>query len=334
MQSLATTHTTKATTVIHWLNQIHHLWETKTPFVIATIWTINGSSPDSVGVRLVVSNSTCYGRLQSSSRQAQIVKQCRILLADSDRCWIEKEYSLGDVANTPNGHCSVVFEKFIATSPTPDWLKLLRISIRDGVPAVLANHIHCQNNNVSSSYELVDNAAEYFKEMKNQARVTIHSNNSKTLLQLIKEPNKLIAVVGDSPVTQSLVQQLLLLPVQIKWLTQTANCSVQAPQLQHITLSDNAFDSLGAETRVAIATNDHELDIHCCHLALLNPNIFYVGCLGSQKKAGIVRARLIELGINNSRLSALTMPIGLQAIVGKQPSIIAASIVAQLLSES
>lgn len=319
--------------MIHWLNQIHQFFETKTPFVLATIWSIDGTSPDSAGARLVVTNTTCHGQLQSSHRQTEIISQCRKLLASNDDSWFEKSYSLGDVAGTPNGHCSVVFEKFIATTTAPDWLKILRKSIRDGDPAVLANQVDRHDNGATSSYKVVHDTDGHFSEVTSDTRIIINNKNSTTLLQLIKEPYQSIAVVGHSPVAESLVQQLSLLPFQTQWLTEPGRSTLQGLQLQHIPLNDQAIESLTADTKIAIATNNHELDIRCCYLALLNPQLHYVGCLGSQKKARIVKARLSDQGISASRLSALTMPIGLESIKGKQPSVIAASIVAQLLSD-
>ncbi len=280
----------------------------------------------------MVTDVNCYGQLQSSHRQEEVVRQSRKMLASNTSWWQEKDYPLGDIASTRNGHVTVVFEKFDATT-TPKWLRALHKSIREGQPTVLANQIDRPNGTVQSTYAVIPDAIEHFKKA-NELTSIVANNNSKTLLHLIKEPYPTIAVVGDSQVTESLVQQLLLLPFQVQWLTEHNNSTGQTNKLQHIPLNDQAIEILSAGTRVAIATKDHELDIHYCHQALLNSNLPYVGCIGSQRKANIVKARLTELEISASRLSALVMPIGIQSITGKQPSVIAASIVAQLLSNS
>ncbi len=306
------------------------------------MWTIDGSSPEIPGTRLLITADEHFGHFHSSHRQHLIIRQSRQMLAGTTM-WQEKEYPLGDVAGRANGHCTVTFDLFTAHQP-PGWLKQLRKAIRDGTPAILANHIQVTGRQPASSYEVIENSSDttgvsshidaLFRENNGQQVIVQAKNNgAKSFLQLIRESDLPIAVIGNSPVARSLIDQLLLLPVQIYWISdQPSPDHRHLQKLSLFELSDNVFNQLPAQTRVAIATSDHETDIRCCHLALSNDNLSYVGCLGSLKKAKIVRSELSTMGICQSRLSGLTMPIGLDSIPGKQPAIIAASIVAQLLS--
>lgn len=330
--------------LIHWLKHITRLFSNNAPFVLATVWTIEGSSPEIPGSRLLVTADDHFGHLHSSHRQQLIIQQARQILA-GNTAWLEKKYPLGDVAGSANGHCTVTFDKF-TEGYRPGWPKQLRRAIRDGKPVILANHIQTGGRQPASSYEVIENTsvaiedstyidALFSQNNGQQILVQTKDNGAKTFLQLIRISDLPIAVVGNSLVAHALIDQLLLLPVRIYWISdRPPPDKSDLLKLSPIALSDNAFNNLPAQTRVAIATSDHETDIRCCRLALNNDSLSYIGCLGSLKKAKIAKSRLSAMGICQSRLSTLTMPIGLDSITGKQPAIIAASIVAQLLSTS
>lgn len=339
--------------MINLLNQIQRLFDTDTPFVLATICSIDGTSPESAGAQLVITANGTSGKLHSARRQQIIVKQSRELLCSEDE-WIEKTYPLGTVMGTENGHYTVIYNKFVAHE-APDWITRLSRASRNGRAAVLANHINRVDGNTISSFEVYEShdigtdddgaAGDSFLAAKVNELLTQHNpqpaisqiicnSDRKTYLQRIMAPDLPVAVVGHSQVALSLIDQLLLLPVQIHWLSDRfATGDPRALKLARIDLTDAALQSLPDRTRVAIATGNHELDLRCCELALKNRKLSYIGCLGSLKKATITRSRLADLGVPESRINDLKMPIGLDSITGKQPAIIAASIVAQLLAD-
>jgi xanthine dehydrogenase accessory factor len=57
----------------------------------------------------------------------------------------------------------------------------------------------------------------------------------------------------------------------------------------------------------------------------------YVGLIGSKSKWATFRHRLEQRGFGAAELARITCPIGVPGIQGKQPEIIAASVVAQIL---
>lgn len=322
--------------MIHWLTQIHQLFRARTPFVIATIWSIEGSSPETPGSRLVITAADCFGQLQSSNRQQEIVKQSREILGTQTR-WFEKTYSLGPVVGTANGHCTVTFEFFNGLQ-YPQWLTHLRKARRENRPLVLSIHIQHKGQHLDTTYCVIDNACSpditrLFNSDSSTRHLVQNHADSKTYLQLLQESELAIAVVGHSAVALALIEQLLLLPAQIYWISDRFEATFPTNQkIRKIQLSEQAFVGLAPHTKVAIATSNHELDIQCCHFALSNPTLSYIGCLGSVKKAEIVKSRLKTLGMTNARLANLAIPIGLDSIPDKQPAIIAASVIAQMLS--
>ena len=57
----------------------------------------------------------------------------------------------------------------------------------------------------------------------------------------------------------------------------------------------------------------------------------FVGVIGSRTRWATFRRRLLERGFTEDELGGITCPIGLPGIGGKEPAVIAASVVAQLL---
>ena len=60
----------------------------------------------------------------------------------------------------------------------------------------------------------------------------------------------------------------------------------------------------------------------------------FIGVIGSATKWATFRSRLRHRGFSDAELAGITCPIGLPGIVGKQPAVIAAAVVAQLLLET
>ncbi len=96
-----------------------------------------------------------------------------------------------------------------------------------------------------------------------------------------------------------------------------------------------------AEAEVAVAppnachlvlTHRHDLDLRLVHAILKQGGASFVGMIGSQTKRAQFRKRLAERGLAEAVVNQLHCPIGLPTIEGKEPGVIAVSVVAQLLS--
>jgi xanthine dehydrogenase accessory factor len=84
---------------------------------------------------------------------------------------------------------------------------------------------------------------------------------------------------------------------------------------------------------VLVMTHDHPLDLAVTAAALARADLPFVGLIGSATKRARFERRFRELGIPPARIASLVCPIGLPGIAGKEPAVIAASVVAQLLEE-
>ncbi len=149
-----------------------------------------------------------------------------------------------------------------------------------------------------------------------------------------------VALIGGGHVGQAIVRALLPLPFLLTWIDSREGVF---PQISHprLTISPaddvtDGLDQVSAESSLLVMSFTHAEDFEVIRRALLRrreePGCFpFIGLIGSKTKWGKFRHRLIERGHSEQELKAVTCPIGLSEIIGKSPTVIAASVAAQLL---
>jgi len=96
---------------------------------------------------------------------------------------------------------------------------------------------------------------------------------------------------------------------------------------------EREIEAAAAGAFVVIMTHSHLLDYSIAAAALLRPELGFVGLIGSNTKRARFESQALKMGLGAPQIARLTCPIGLTEIKGKEPSIIAASVAAQLLIE-
>ena len=78
-------------------------------------------------------------------------------------------------------------------------------------------------------------------------------------------------------------------------------------------------------------THSHQIDLMICASILKKKNFSFIGLIGSKTKKMRFYKRLLEMNFNEKLINKIECPIGLTQIQGKEPDIIAISIIARLL---
>jgi xanthine dehydrogenase accessory protein XdhC len=142
-----------------------------------------------------------------------------------------------------------------------------------------------------------------------------------------------IAVFGAGHVGKALVRALEPLPCRILWLDNRDG--VFPHQFDDKVEARIEVDPTAVVTRpddlVLVMTHSHALDLAIVETRLRSMDFAWLGLIGSATKRRRFEARLRAAGIAADRLERLVCPIGLAAIPGKAPAVIAASVTAQLL---
>jgi xanthine dehydrogenase accessory factor len=149
-----------------------------------------------------------------------------------------------------------------------------------------------------------------------------------------------LALFGGGHVGRALVHVLAPLPFAVAWIDSRdeifpadvpANVACEHSDPVQAAVADLARGSL-----VLIMSFSHAEDLDvvaaCLKRHRARADLPYIGLIGSKTKWATFRHRLQERGFTQDELARVTCPIGLPAITGKEPEVIAVGVAAQLLS--
>lgn len=158
---------------------------------------------------------------------------------------------------------------------------------------------------------------------------------------------------GAGHVGQAIARLLADIDCTVRWVDERADaaetCGADAPGLP----TPQALAALPphiqfvsteqAEAEVAdappgachlVLTHRHDLDLRIIHAVLQRGDFAFAGLIGSQTKRAKFLHRLQAMGVSDEAIARLTCPIGLPELPGKEPAVIAISVVAQLLQRA
>jgi xanthine dehydrogenase accessory factor len=154
-----------------------------------------------------------------------------------------------------------------------------------------------------------------------------------------------LQLYGAGHVGRAIVRALAPLAVRVTWIDEreeefdAARDLLAAPsraQVQRV-----CIDTLEAEVHHAppdafylVLTHQHDLDMRIVEAILRRGDFAYLGLIGSKTKRERFVHRCEERRIAPELLARLTCPIGVPGIDGKEPEVIAAAVVAQLLQQA
>ena len=151
-----------------------------------------------------------------------------------------------------------------------------------------------------------------------------------------------LQLYGAGHVGRAIVRALAPLNVLVDWIDEReeefpAEFHAHAgPWPEHI--RKVCVDAVEAEVRSApagafylVLTHQHDLDLRISEAILKRGDFAYFGLIGSKTKRQRFIHRFEQRGIRPEAIEAMTCPIGVPGIDGKEPEVIAAAVVAQLL---
>lgn len=152
-----------------------------------------------------------------------------------------------------------------------------------------------------------------------------------------------LQLYGAGHVGRAIARLLADLPVQVDWIDQredefpaTLGAGEWPPHIRTI-----AVDAVEGEVRLAppgafylVATHQHDLDLRITEAIVRRGDFGFLGLIGSKTKRARFEHRLRERGVDAASIDRMVCPIGLPGIAGKEPEVIAVSVVAQLLGRS
>ena len=146
-----------------------------------------------------------------------------------------------------------------------------------------------------------------------------------------------IAIFGAGHISQALLPVLAPLPCRITCIDPRKEWLDRLPQARNLTVvhtdsPESVVPSLPECTFLLVMTMGHSTDRPILHRALTERNFPFIGVIGSESKAEVLRRELVTDGVTPEQASRFHCPVGLD-FGTNHPHEIALSIAAQMLSE-
>lgn len=149
-------------------------------------------------------------------------------------------------------------------------------------------------------------------------------------------PRFTLQLYGAGHVGRAIVQLLAQIPCRVQWIDEREEEFPAGPLPPHI--ERLCVEPVAAEVPLAppgacflVLTHSHDLDLALAEAILRRGDARWFGLIGSATKRARFRRRLGERGFSEAALDRMSCPIGLPGLSGKEPGVIAVSVVAQLL---
>ena len=148
-----------------------------------------------------------------------------------------------------------------------------------------------------------------------------------------------VALFGGGHVGHALARVLAPLPFALTWIDSRDGVFPSNPPegvvCEHSEPVQQAVPGLAPGTRVLIMSFSHAEDLDvvasCLRRQRAQGDLPFIGLIGSRTKWATFAHRLRERGFTPHELAQVTCPIGVPGISGKEPSVIAVAVAAQLL---
>jgi xanthine dehydrogenase accessory factor len=283
------------------------------PTALVTVLQGEGSVPRDAGSRMVVTRAATYATIGGGRLEWQAIQQARAILERPPGEWRVQDYPLGPLL----GQCCGGRVRLLVEHLDPrqvDWL--------DGAEGAAVMISHFEAGQIRRELRGAPSPA-------GKAALPKKPEVGDEWVERIDRPSRRVLLFGAGHVGQAVARAAKGLPLQLDWFDSRADMARDSGA--RFCSEDELTVHAGqapADAAIVILTHDHGLDYRLVAAALRSPAA-YVGLIGSKTKRARFVARLARDGVDFSRL---TCPIGLPSIAGKEPEVIAISLLAQLLA--
>jgi len=287
------------------------------PTAMISLLATEGSAPRGAGTRMLVWADGQEGTIGGGQLELRAVQQARAVLDLPRGTWRVQDYPLGPLLGQCCGGRVRLMVEHLDLGAL-DWLhdaepgRMLETRLDDG--AVL-RAVHLRETATRQS-------ARGDKPLP-----------GARLVEPVGERPRPFYLFGAGHVGQAIARHLTGLPFQLAWFdTRPEQAAIDGVTVvDEETVADCLADA-PVDAAVAILTHDHPLDYHLALAALSGKPLAFVGLIGSQTKIARFKSRLAADGVSDDALARLTAPIGMPGMRGKEPDVIAISVLAQLLT--
>lgn len=299
----------------NWLIKLAELNQQGIPCVMVTVASIIGSTPREVGAKMIVTANDIFGTIGGGNLEYQACRISRAQLNNPGPHQL-KRFPLGaGLGQCCGGLVNLLFEPIVGAcewvQTALDYERLNKEWVRE-VP--LHEGQVCIRPDCEDETGLVE--SDRFTEVN-------RSNDIELIL------------FGAGHVGRAVVESMRDLPVRLRWVDSREDVfpAIVPDNVEVIcTNSPEAeVDFANPDAFFLVMTHEHGLDQMLSEQILKRDDFCYFGLIGSQSKRCMFETRMHRRGIAIDKFKRMTCPIGISGIQNKQPSMIAISVVAQIM---
>lgn len=149
------------------------------------------------------------------------------------------------------------------------------------------------------------------------------------------EMRRPVLLFGAGHVGRAVMLALAPLPYDVTWADPRPEAFPSAMAQNVKAFAGNPLEVVQSASEGSLAfimSHSHALDLAIAEAALRNEAIAHVGVIGSATKRARFERRLVEAGVDKSRVAAMICPIGIGGIRSKLPAAIAVAVAAQAIT--
>jgi xanthine dehydrogenase accessory factor len=331
-------------------------------FAVATVVRTQGSTPQVVGAKLIVSDDESErprGTLGGGCVEADAILACRDILAGGTRTL--RAYSLAEELAWNTGLVCGGTMWILAEAGADavsiggtNYLSEFARAIDSGPPLAVATLLEKQGRDLAYAGRMVvrpdgngfgsigdaDRARTVAHEALRQLphgtpRVMPLGDTHELLIEPVAGKPRLV-ICGGGHVAQAISRQAQLLEFDVTILEDRPEFADPARFGGARVVAGYIPEALasltfGWSSYIVVATRGHKLDGDCI-LAAVKTDAGYIGLLGSRRKAVLIADMLREHDVPEERINAIRTPVGLD-LGGRTPAEIALSVMAQITKE-
>lgn len=303
-----------------WLQLLNRLSEDG-HVALVTLADAEGSTPREAGARMIVTSAgDILGTIGGGTLEYRLIAEAQAALHDQNWVTQLRDIPLGpELGQCCGGRLTYLIETFALA----DLVHVRDFSSREA-------------QGDFSSEGRVGKAA-HLQRRADGAVLTSEpiSADDDLVREVFVDQRTPVLLFGAGHVGRALTLALAPLPFRVRWIDSRDDAF---PQLMPQNVTAVIAADIEAEIRLApwnaavlVMTHSHPLDLAIVSAALKRADLSFVGLIGSETKQARFMRRLNDSGLGEAARERLVSPIGLPQISGKEPAVIAASIVADLL---
>ena len=305
-----------------------------------------GSVPRETGAGMVVTTGSLWGSIGGGHLEYEALRIAREALGEmsGNAHWMVRFPLAARLGQCCGGVATLAFTRLAAG--THGWLDAACAWLRTQTPFAIVTAVEgaapdqvlaiaADRHDGSLGSASLDEAVLRTLRAEPEQRSGVALVEGVELLVRAVNPARFdVSVFGNGHVGRALVQMLGVLPLDVRWIDEREqDFPPTIPRNTMVVASDAPASEVAAlppGTAVVITTHSHAIDFDIAQAALLRDDLAYVGMIGSRSKRRQFESRALARGLDASRLSRLTCPIGLPLFGGKEPGVVALAVAAEL----